>query len=42
MERLGISSRKLRDPKGTFNAKIGSVKDRNDTDLTEAVYIKKR
>ena len=42
MERLGISSRKLRDLKGIFHAKMGSIKDRNDKDLTEAVYIKKR
>ena len=41
MERLGISSRKL-DIKGTFHAKMGSVKDRNRMDLTEAEDIKKR
>ena len=28
--------KKIRDIKGTFLAKIGSIKDRNDTDLTEA------
>ena len=28
--------KKIRDIKGTFRAKIGSIKDRNDTDLTEA------
>ena len=27
--------------KGTFHAKMGSIKDRNDMDLTEAEYIKK-
>ena len=27
---------------GTFHAKMGSIKDRNGTDLTEAKYIKKR
>ena len=34
--------KKIRDTKGTFHAKIGSVKDRNGTDLTEAEDIKKR
>ena len=34
--------KKIRDTKGTFHAKIGSIKDRNGVDLTEAVYIKKR
>ena len=34
--------RKIRDTKGTFNAKMGSIKDRNGMDLTEAEYIKKR
>ena len=33
---------KMRDTKGTFHAKLGSVKDRNGTDLTEAEDIKKR
>ena len=28
--------------KGTFHAKMGSIKDRNGRDLTEAEYIKKR
>ena len=41
MERLEISSRKL-DTKGTFHAKMGSTKDRNGRDLTEAEDIKKR
>ena len=40
-ERLEISSRKL-DTKGTFHAKMGTIKDRNGTDLTEAEVIKKR
>ena len=31
-----------RDTKGTFHAKMGSIKDRNDMDLTEAEDIKKR
>ena len=34
--------KKIRDSKGTFHAKIGSIKDRNGMDLTEAKYIKKR
>ena len=41
-ERLEISSRKLRDTKGTFHAKMGSTKDRNNMDLIEAEDIKKR
>ena len=34
--------KKIRDTKGTFHAKMGSVKDRNDMDLTEAEDMKKR
>ena len=34
--------RKMRDTKGIFHAKMGSIKDRNDMDLTEAEDIKKR
>ena len=34
--------KKIRDTKGTFHAKMGSIKDRNDIDLTEAEDIKKR
>ena len=34
--------KKIRDTKGTFHAKIGSIKERNGTDLTEAEDIKKR
>ena len=34
--------KKIRDPKGTFHAKMGSIKDRNGMVLTEAVDIKKR
>ena len=34
--------KKIRDTKGTFHAKMGSIKDRNDTDLIEAEDIKKR
>ena len=34
--------KKIRDTKGTFHAKMGSIKDRNGMDLIEAEYIKKR
>ena len=34
--------KKIRDAKGIFHAKMGSIKDRNDMDLTEAEDIKKR
>ena len=34
--------KKIRDNKGTFHAKMGSIKDRNGMDLTEAEDIKKR
>ena len=34
--------KKIRDTKGTFHAKMGSIKDRNGMDLTEAKEIKKR
>ena len=34
--------KKIRDPKGAFHAKMGSIKDRNGMDLTEAEDIKKR
>ena len=40
-ERLEISSRKL-DTKGTFHAKMATIKNRNVMDLTEAEDIKKR
>ena len=40
-ERLQIS-KKIRDNKGTFHAKTGTIKDRNCMDLTEAEDIKKR
>ena len=43
--RMGKTSnlfKKIRDTKGTFHAKMGSIKDKNDMDLTEAEYIKKR
>ena len=34
--------KKIRDTKGTLHAKLGSIKDRNGMDLTEAEVIKKR
>ena len=34
--------KKIRGTKRTFHAKIGSIKDRNGMDLTEAAYIKKK
>jgi len=34
--------KKTRHTKGTFHAEMGSIKDRNDMDLTEAEDIKKR
>ena len=34
--------KKIRDTKGTFHAKMGTIKDRNGLDLTEAEDIKKR
>ena len=44
--RMGQETRdlfkKIRDIKGTFHAKMGTIKDRNDMDLTEAEDIKKR
>ena len=33
--------KKIRDTKGTFHAKMGTIKDRNGMDLTEAEYIKR-
>ena len=41
-ERLEISSRKLKTKKGTFHVKMGTIKDRNGMELTEAEDIKKR
>ena len=41
-ERLSFLFKKIRDTKGTFHAKVGSMKDRNGMDLTEAEDIKKR
>ena len=41
-ERLEISSRKLEISRGTFHEKMGTLKNRNGMDLTEAEDIKKR
>ena len=43
--RMGMTRdlfKKIRDTKGTFYAKMGTIKDRNGMDLTEAEDIKKR
>ena len=42
MENTRDLFKKIRDSKGTFHAKMGSIKDRNGMNLTEADYIKKR
>ena len=42
MGKTGDLFKKIRDTKGTFHAKMGTVKDRNDMDITEAEEIKKR
>ena len=42
MEKTRDFVKKTRDAKGTFHAKMGSIKDRNGIDLTEAEDIKKR
>ena len=41
MEKTRDLFKKIRCTKGTFHAKIGSIRDRNGMDLTEAEYIKK-
>ena len=41
MGKTGDLFKKIRDTKGTFHAKMGSLKDRNEMDLTEAEDIKK-
>ena len=40
MGNTGDLWKKIRDSKGTFHAKMGTIKDRNDMDLTEAEDIK--
>ena len=42
MGRTRVLFKKIRDTKGTFHAKMDSIKDRNGMDLTEAEDIKKR
>ena len=42
MEKTRDLFKKIRDTKGTFHAKMGSIKDRNGMDLTEAKDINKR
>ena len=40
MEKISDLFKKIRDTKGTFHAKMGTIKDRNSMDLTEAEEIK--
>ena len=42
MEKTRDLFKKIRDTKWIFHAKMGSIKDRNDMDITEAEDIKKR
>ena len=42
MEKTRDRFKKIRDTKGTFHAKMGTIKDRNSKDLTEAEDIKKQ
>ena len=42
MEKTKDLFKKIRDTKGTFHAKMGTIKDRNGMDLTEAKDVKKR
>ena len=42
MGKTGDLFKKIRDTKGTFHAKMGTIKDKNGMDLTEAEGIKKR
>ena len=42
MEKTRDLFKKIRDTKGTFHAKMGTIKDRNSMDLTEAESIKRR
>ena len=42
MGKTGDLVKKIRDTTGTFHAKMGSIKDRNGRDLTEAEDIKKK
>ena len=42
MEKTRDLFKKIRDTKGTFHAKMGTIKDRNSKDLIEVEYLKKR
>ena len=42
MGKTRVHVKKIRDTKGTFHAKMGSIKDRNGTDLIEVEDIRKR
>ena len=42
MGKIGYLFNNIRDTKGTFHAKIGTIKDRNGMNLTEAENTKKR
>ena len=42
MEKTRDLSNKIRDTKGIFHAKMGTIKDRSGVDLTEAEEIKKK
>ena len=42
MDKTRDHLKKIRDTKGTFHAEMGTIKDRNGTDLTEGKNIKKR
>ena len=42
MEKTRVLFKKIRDTKGTFHAKMGTIKNRNIMDLTEAVDINKK
>ena len=42
MRKIRDLFKKIRDTKGTLHAKMGTIKDRKSTDLTEAEDIKKR
>ena len=42
MEKTRVLFKKIRDTKGTFHAKMGTIKERNGKDLTEVEDIKKK
>ena len=41
MEKTSDLFKKIRDTKGTFHAKMGTIKDRNDMDITEAKMLRR-